>query len=40
MDYATNLKALTQGSGYFSREFASYEEAPAYVQSKILESVK
>ena len=40
LEYVNDLKSLTQGRGYFSREFASYEEAPAYVQSKILESVK
>ena len=40
LEYVNDLKSLTQGSGYFSREFANYEEAPAYVQSKILESVK
>lgn len=40
LEYVNDLKSLTQGSGYFNREFYSYEEAPAYIQSKIIGSAK
>ena len=30
-----DLKSLTQGSGYFSREFFGYEELPNYLEVKI-----
>ena len=36
MNYATILKALTQGSGFFNRKFYAYEEAPAYMRDKII----
>lgn len=37
MDYVTKLKALTQGSGFFNRKFASYEEVPTQFRNKIIE---
>ena len=40
LEYVNDLKSLTQGSGYFNREFYSYEEAPSYIQSKIIEANK
>lgn len=40
LEYVNDLKSLTQGSGYFNREFYSYEEAPSYIQSKIVEAAK
>lgn len=40
LEYVNDLKSMTQGSGYFNREFYSYEEAPAYIQSKIIGSAK
>ncbi len=40
LEYVNDLKSLTQGSGYFNREFYSYEEAPAYIQNKIIEAEK
>lgn len=40
LEYVNDLKSLTQGSGYFNREFYSYEEAPSYIQSKIIEAAK
>lgn len=40
LEYVNDLKSLTQGSGYFNREFYSYEEAPSYIQSKIVEANK
>lgn len=40
LEYVNDLKSMTQGSGYFNREFYSYEEAPSYIQVKILDSLK
>lgn len=40
LEYVNDLKSLTQGSGYFNREFYNYEEAPSYIQSKIVEASK
>ena len=39
LEYVNDLKSMTQGSGYFNRTFSGYEEAPAYVQEKILKSI-
>ena len=36
MDYVTKLKALTQGSGYFNREFIDYEEVPESMKQKVI----
>ena len=36
IEYVNDLKALTQGAGFFNREFYQYEEAPAHVQQKLL----
>ncbi|MCR5349990.1 MAG: elongation factor G [Acholeplasmatales bacterium] len=36
IEYVNDLKSMTQGSGYFVRAFENYEEAPQYVQEKIL----
>ena len=35
-DYAISLKALTQGSGFFNREYEGYEEVPGHLQAKII----
>ncbi len=40
LEYVNDLKSLTQGSGYFVREFEKYEEAPTYIQEKIIEEAK
>lgn len=40
ISYATDLKALTQASGKFSREFARYEEVPGHLIPKIIEMYK
>ncbi len=37
LDYVTKLKALTQGSGYFNREFEDYEEVPENLKAKVIE---
>lgn len=39
LEYVNDLKSMTQGSGYFNREFNSYEVVPTYLQSKIIESI-
>ena len=36
IDYVTKLKVLTQGSGYFVREFYAYEEVPAQLREKVI----
>ncbi len=38
--YAIDLKAMTQGSGSFTREFLRYEEVPVYLIDKIVEAYK
>ena len=39
-DYATFLRSLTQGRGYFRIAFERYEEAPANVAQKVIEQYK
>ena len=34
--YAIDLKALTQGQGYFEMEFNGYEEVPSQLAEKII----
>ena len=36
-DFSTTLRSVTAGRGYFSLEFARYEEAPANVAQKVIE---
>ena len=36
VDYATQLRSLTQASGFFNREFESYEEVPSYMVDKVI----
>ncbi|MFP4286483.1 MAG: elongation factor G [Candidatus Izemoplasmataceae bacterium] len=38
--YTIDLKAMTQGSGAFVREFARYEEVPSHLIDKIIEEHK
>lgn len=38
--YTIDLKAMTQGSGTFTREFLRYEEAPHNIAEKIIEEQK
>ncbi|MDE5714693.1 MAG: elongation factor G [Anaeroplasmataceae bacterium] len=40
LEYVNDLKSMTQGSGYFNREFYNYEEVPQFIQAKILEEIK
>lgn len=36
LDYVTKLKVLTQGSGFFVREFYAYEEVPANLRDRVI----
>jgi elongation factor G len=38
--YATDLRSMTHGRGYFKLKFDRYEEAPALVANKIIEEAK
>ena len=38
--YAIDLKAMTQGRGYFEMEFVRYEEVPAQLAEKIIAEAK
>jgi elongation factor G len=40
VSYAIDLKAMTQGSGSFTREFVRYDEVPAQLIDKIIEAYK
>ena len=40
LKYATDLKAMTQASGRFSRKFLRYEEVPEMLVKKIVEEHK
>ena len=39
-DYAIKLRSMTQGRGSFTLKFERYEEAPAMIQTKIIEEAK
>ena len=39
-DFATTLRSVTAGRGYFSLTFARYEDAPANVAQKVIEDAK
>ena len=36
LDYINRLKSLTQGSGFYNREFYEYEEVPQYLVDKVI----
>ncbi len=36
LDYVTKLRVLTQGSGFFNREFDSFQEVPNYLIDQVL----
>ncbi len=40
IDYATKLKSLTQSSGFFNREFFSYEELPSFLTEQVIRDNK
>ena len=37
LDYASSLRALTQGSGFFTRTFEAYEQVPEYLKDKVIQ---
>ena len=39
-DFATVLRSVTQGRGYYFLEFARYEDAPANVAEKVIAEAK
>ena len=36
IDYVTQLKSITQASGFFNREFVGYEPLPEYLKDKVI----
>ena len=36
IEYVNDLKSITQGAGFFNREFYSYEQAPSFIQEKLI----
>lgn len=40
MNYAVDLRSMTQGQGFFDMEFLGYEYAPELVQKKVIEARK
>ena len=39
-DFSTTLRSVTAGRGYFTLEFARYEDAPSMVAQKVIEEAK
>ena len=39
-DFATMLRSVTAGRGYFTLTFARYEDAPGNVAQKVIEDAK
>lgn len=40
IDYVTQLKSITQSSGFFNREFYGYEEVPVYLVDSVIKNNK
>lgn len=40
VDYATQLKSITQASGSFTREFEDYEEVPSFLKDQVIRDNK
>ena len=38
--YSADMRSLTQGRGYFTMEFAHYEEVPAHMAQKVIEEAQ
>ena len=38
--YSADLRSMTQGRGYFTMEFAHYEEVPAHMAQKVIEEAQ
>ena len=39
-DFATAIRSMTQGRGYFTFEFARYEQLPSNLEAKVIEEAK
>ena len=39
-DFATAIRSMTQGRGYFTFEFARYEQLPSNLEAKVIEDAK
>lgn len=39
-DFATTIRSMTQGRGYFTLEFARYEQLPSNLEAKVIEEAK
>ena len=39
-DFATAIRSLTQGRGYFTFDFARYEQLPSNLEAKVIEDAK
>ena len=40
LQYATDLRALTQGRGAYTMHFSHYQEVPAHVAQQLVEKLK
>ena len=40
MNYAVDLRSMTQGQGFFDMEFLAYEFAPELIQKRVIEARK
>jgi len=40
LHYATDLRSITQGRGFFSMEFYQYEEVPVNIQQELIAHYK
>ena len=39
-DFATAIRSMTQGRGYFTFDFARYEQLPSNLEAKVIEEAK
>ena len=39
-DFSTTLRSVTAGRGYFTLEFARYEDAPPHIKEKVIAEAK
>ena len=39
-DFATAIRSMTQGRGYFTLDFARYEQLPSNLEAKVIEEAK
>ncbi len=36
-DFSTAMRSMTQGRGFFTLEFARYEQLPTHLEAKVIE---